>query len=695
MIDPRNHIAISAALYVALTAAPLYGEPESSTNASADKDEETVHVPISQSMDFDEIVVTAAPHPRARFDVIHGTTVLSGEELERSLQPTIGETLGELPGVSSTYFGPGASRPVIRGLEGPRIRVLQNGLGTLDASVTSPDHALAVDAMQAQRIEVVRGAGTLMYGSAAVGGVVNIDDGRIPSRVPDDWFEGHLSALYGTAAEEKTAGAGLTMGAGPAAFRAAGFLRDTNDLSIPGFPVSAEFAALTGTGRGPEGFVPNSDIDAKGGTVGGSWIFDEGLLGASYGVVDNNYGVPVDPGETVRIDLEQQRVDLRGEWTRDIALFDESSVQVAYADYQHDEIEDGYPEERFKNDAWEGRLELTQKEWKGLHGSAGFQFLDREFSAGGVEGFIPPNETFLWGLFAVEDLHPGPFTLEAGLRFERQRSQSAALDFDRTFNGVSFSAGAGWSPREDWLLGISVARTERLPAAEELFADGPHLATRGFEVGDPTLDKETGLTLEATVRRRRGRVTGGINAFYTRFDDYIFLQNIDIGFVNRDGDPDPAGELIRREYHQSKANFYGGEVQLAAEAIQHDLFTGIVDIALDYVRAEERDSDEPLPRIPPLRLKAGIEGRSDYVDARVEVWWVAEQNRVAQFELPTDDYVLLNASMTLHPFPGERVMLLVQGRNLTNEEARSHVSVLKEIVPLPGRDVRLALRVAF
>jgi iron complex outermembrane receptor protein len=238
-----------------------------------------------------------------------------------------------------------------------------------------------------------------------------------------------------------------------------------------------------------------------------------------------------------------------------------------------------------------------------------------------------------------------------------------------------------------------VARTERLPAAEELLSNGPHLATRGFDVGDPSLDEEIGLTLEATARRRRGRVTGGINAFYTRFNDYIFLQNVDL--VDEEGNPDPNGELILREYRQSEATFYGGEVQLAAEVIQHDLFTGIFDFALDYVRAEESDSDEPLPRIPPLRLKAGIEGRSDYVDGRVEVWWVREQDRVAQFELPTDGYALLNASLTVHPFPGEGVMLLVQGRNLTNEEARSHVSVLKEFVPLPGRDVRLTLRAAF
>jgi iron complex outermembrane receptor protein len=686
-------VAIICALYLAFAPASARGESEAADDLPAERGEEAVHSPVSPSADFDEIVITAAPHPRARFEVIHGTTVLSGEELERSLQPTIGETLGELPGVSSTYFGPGASRPVIRGLDGPRIRVLQNGLGALDASVTSPDHALAVDAMQARRIEVVRGAGTLLYGSAAVGGVVNVDDGRIPSRVPEDWLEGHVSALYGSAAEEKAAAAGLTMGFGQVAFRAAGSLRDTNDLSIPGFPVSEQLAALTGAERGPEGSVPNSDIDTRGGTVGGSWIFDEASLGAAYGIFESSYGAPSDPEEAVRIDLEQQRLDLRGELDRDILLFDESSLQLAYADYQHDEIENGSLATHFDNDAWEGRLDFVQKKWKGLHGSMGFQFLDRDFAARGGEAFTPPNETLLWGLFAAEELHIGPFILEAGLRFERQRSQARDLDFDRNFSGVSFFAGAGWLPRQDWLLGVSVARTERLPAAEELLSNGPHLATRGFDVGDPSLDEEIGLTFEATLRRRRGRVTGGINAFYTRFDDYIFLQNI--GLVDADGNPDPNGELILREYRQSEANFYGGEVQLVAEAIQHDLFTGIVDLALDYVRAEESDSDEPLPRIPPLRLKAGIEGRSDYLDGRVELWWVREQDRVSQFELPTDGYVMLNASVIVHPFPGERIMLLVQGRNLTDEEARNHVSVLKELVPLPGRDVRLTLRVAF
>lgn len=692
----RSASALFAVLWLA--AAPA----RSAQDATADDDDaaahpqtDAAHSPTGQSADYDEIVITASPHPRRRFDVIQGTVVISHEELDRALQATLGETLAELPGVSSSYFGPGASRPVIRGFEGPRVRVLQNGMGTLDASVTSPDHALAIDPLQAARVEIIRGAGTLLYGSAAVGGVVNIDDGRIPARLPDEYVEGDVRALYGTAAGEKSAGAGVTAALGPTALRAAGFFRSANDLSIPGFPVSSEFAALNpDVGRGPEGSVPNSDMESKGGTLGGSWVFDAGVLGAAYGTVDSDYGVASTPDEPVRIDLDQRRVDALGEWNREFALFDRARAQVAYASYEHDEIESGEIATRFDNEAWEGRLELVQKEWKNLHGSAGFHFYSRDFAAIGEEVFTPPNETLMWGLFAVEEAHLDPFILEAGLRYEHQQSRARTLGVDRSFDALSFSLGAGWSPREDILLGLSVSRTERPPSAEELFSDGPHLATRGFDVGDPTLDEEKGLTLEATARRREGRITGGVNVYYTHFDDFIFLESI--GFADDDGNLDPDGDLIRREYRHSTADFYGGEFQLAAEAIQRDRFTGIVDFALDYVHAEERSNDEPLPRIPPLRFKAGIEGRSDYLDGRVELWWVGEQDRVARFELPTDGYYLLNASLTIHPFAEERdVTLLVQGRNLTDREARNHVSFVKDLVPLPGRDVRLALRVGF
>jgi len=693
MVPMRTALAILATLGLTLQSARGAGDTASSDPPQRETD--GGHSPTTQSADYDEILITASPHPRRRFDVIQGTTVISHEELDRALQATVGETLAELPGVSSSYFGPAASRPVIRGFEGPRVRVLQNGMGTLDASVTSPDHAVAFDPLQAKRVEIIRGASTLLYGSAAVGGVVNVDDGRIPTKLPEGRFEADVRALYGTAAKEKSAGGDVTAGVGPTALRASGFIRDTDDLSIPGFAVSSEFAAENpGTDRGPEGTVLNSDSESLGGTLGGSWIFEDGVLGAAYGVLDANYGVASTPDEPVRIELDQQRVDVLGDWNRPFAIFSDARAQVAYADYQHLEIEGGEVGTRFENRAWEARLELVQKEWRSLHGSVGFHLLTRDFEAIGAEAFAPPSETLMWGLFAVEEAHLGPITVEAGLRYEHQDSRSRALGVDRSFDALSFSAGAGWSPREDTLLGLSIARTERPPSAEELFSNGPHLATRGFDVGNPAMNEEKGLTLEATARKREGRITGGINFFYSHFDDFIFLESI--GLADEDGVLDPNGDLIRREYRQTSAAFYGGEVQLAAEAIQGDRFTGIVDFALDYVRAEEGSNDAPLPRIPPLRWKVGVEGRSDYVDGRVEAWWVGEQSRVASFELPTAGYYLLNASLTVHPFATDRdVTLLAQGRNLTNQEARNHVSFVKDFVPLPGRDVRLVVRVGF
>lgn len=658
--------------------------------------EHTTHTPVSQQTDYDEIVVTAAPHARRRFDVVQGTTVLSQEDLERAIQPSLGETLAELPGVSSTYFGPGASRPVIRGLDGPRIRVLQNGLGTLDASVTSPDHAVVADPLAASRIEIIRGAGTLAYGTSAIGGVVNVDDGRIPAELPADVVEGDVRALYGSAADEKSAGAGLTTSVGPVALRGAGFFRGTNDLQIPGFATSDALRSFRAdVPAGPYGIAENTDTDSLGGTLGASWIGEDAMLGAAFGVNDSNYGVPAEPGEDVRIDLLQRRLDVNGSLQRDWLVFEETSFKYGYGRYEHTEIEDGAAATEFDNRGHEARIDLVQAPWRELHGSVGAQIHSRDLSAVGVETFVPPSETLSWGLFAIEELHQGPVTLEAGLRYERQTVSAGSVGFDRDFDTVSFSAGIGWEVIENWLLGLSLSRTERAPSAEELLSNGPHLATAGFEIGDPTLGKEAGFTIEATARKRRGRFSGGVNFYWTRFDDFVVLQNL--GFVDETGAPDPMGELMLRRYVQVDTDFIGGEVTGAFEAIQTDAFTGVVDLGLDWVKATARNAtSDRLPRIPPLRIKGGIEGRSERADLRVELWWVAEQDRTAAYELPTDDYLMVNLILTLHPFPDRRnVTLIVQGRNLTDAEARVHSSFLKDRLPLPGREARVGLRVAF
>jgi iron complex outermembrane receptor protein len=690
-----------------LPPAALAEEPETDPSAAAAADAPpgtpaeadpgyTTHTPVSQKTDYDEIVVTAAPHSRRRFDVIQGTTVLSHEELERSIQSNLGETLAELPGISSTYFGPGASRPVIRGLDGPRIRVLQNGLGTLDASVTSPDHAVLADPLAAQRVEIIRGAGTLAYGTSAIGGVVNVDDGRIPRELPGDVVEGDVRALYGSAADEKSAGAGVTTALGPVAFRGAGFFRGTNDLEIPGFaPSDALRAVRPDIPTGPYGIALDTGTDSRGGTLGASWIGDEGLLGAAFGVDDSSYGVPSEPGEEVRIDLLQRRFDVNGTLDRELFAFEQTSFKYGYAHYEHTENEDGLPATQIENRGQEARLDLVQKPFGDLHGSVGAQVYSRDFSALGSEAYLPPSDTLAFGFFAIEEYHLDPLTFEAGLRYERVSIAADGLGFDRDFDTISFSAGVGWEVIENWLIGLSLSRTERAPAAEELLSDGPHLATGGFEIGDPGLDKETGLTIEATARKRRGRWNGGVNFYWTRFDDFIVLQSL--GFVDENGTPDPTGDLVLRRYVPQPVDFVGAEVTGAVDVIQTDDFRGVLDVAVDYVRATARNAtNDRIPRIPPLRVKGGIEGRSRWGDLRLELWWVDAQDRTAAFELPTDAYLMVNLIGTLHPFPDRRnVTLIVQGRNLANEEGRVASSFLKQRLPLPGREARVGIRVAF
>lgn len=664
----------------------------------------TTHRPIPQSTDFEEIVITGAPHSRTRFDVIQGTSVLSKEELEGALMPTLGETLAELPGVSSTYFGPGASRPVIRGLDGPRVRVLQNGLGSLDASVTSPDHAVVTEGLLMERVEIIRGAGTLLFGGSAIGGVVNVDDGRIPLEVPADYVDGDVRVLYGSAASEKSGSMALTGGTGQVAVRAAGAFSQSNNLQIPGYAVSSALAEEQGIERGPYGVALSTETDRRTGTAGASWIGENSMLGASYGVMQNNYGVPAEPGEPIEIDLLQKRFDSRGTWGESFLIFDQASFKYGYADYQHKELEG---EERelatlFKNKAHEARIDLTQKEYNNLHGTVGFQLLHRDFEASGEEAYVPPNVTTNWGLFAVEEYHWDQFRFEGGLRYEWQQVKSDSIGFERTFNAVSFSAGAGYTFLEDYLVGLSISRTERAPGPEEMLSDGAHLATGGFDKGDPFLDKESGWTIEGTLRRKRGRFTGGLNMYWSRFSDFIYQENQ--GFCNPfDGVDGPecalaaGGELQLRQYRQDDVDFWGGEITGAFDFYQSEKYTGLVDVAFDWVNANVRNGpSSTLPRIPPYRIKGGIEGRSDYADLRFEVWWVRAQDRVAENELPTDSYVMLNLIFTAHPFPDQRnVTLIAQGRNLLNEEARVASSFLKDKLPLPGREARISLSVAF
>jgi iron complex outermembrane receptor protein len=669
----------------------------------------------------DEIIVTASPIGRSVEETIIGTSVISEDELAAQLENSIGETLRRQPGVSSTFFGPGASRPVIRGLGGDRISVLDSGIGSIDASATSPDHAVSVEPATAERIEIVRGPATLLYGSSAAGGVVNIFSGRIPRSLPEDGADGALRIGKSTVDDGVEAAGGFDVklfdiGAGAIVFHGEGAYRNADDFEIPGFAESARLIAIedaeaAAAGEAPEdrepGIAENALFETKGGSAGLSYVFDGGFFGLSATAMDTGYGVPghheeppvlggpppPDEQGGVTIDLEQRRLDLNGEIDRDILIFKKTKVRFGYADYEHQEIEpDGAVGTTFTNEGFEGRLELVEQTQDllggDLNGAFGLQYKKRDFAAIGAEAFVPSTLTKQIGLFVLQELSAGPWRFEVGARFENTSHEVELTGFERSFDAVSVSGGVGFEPVDGLFFGVSGFRTERAPSTEELFSDGPHLATSSFEIGDPTHGEEIGRGVEAAARIGGDRVAFSVNGFYTSYKDFIY-ENA----TGAEIDDLPVFEFIADD-----AAFMGVEASIEAELFRLGAFDVHADASADYVRAraESAAGSVNIPRIPPLSGLFGLEAKSPLLDLRGEIEHAAEQDRIAAFELPTDGYTLYNLYLTLRPFRSqENIALRITAANLTDEEARLHTSFLKDLLPLPGRNVRIALTGSF
>ena len=691
----RCQRAVLLACLLALLPLPAIGDdsadpnPDLNPNADAHAND-PAHQGHVHDDSLDELVVTFSGHERRRFDVIQGTSVLDEEELQRELRSSLGDTLAGQSGVNTTGFAPGASRPVIRGLDGPRLRVLQNSVGVLDVSTTSPDHQVASDPLLAQRVEVLRGAGTLRYGSNAVGGVVNVIDGRIAERALERPYEGAIGLHYGSNADDTNATGVIRGGVGPFVLHAEGFVRRTHDLEVKGDPLSSE-ERLIADPLDPLASVSDrvsgSDVESHGGTLGASWVGEDAFLGVAYARLESDYGVPIAPeeipGPGIRIDLKQNRVDLAGGVRGSFGLFDGFEFRGVYGDYEHSELEGDEVATTFLNRGFEARLEATQAAIGNLDGSVGIQWRFDDRESIGAEAFLPAHEATQWAIFAVEELHLDPFTIEGGLRVERTELDADGPLRDRDFTTWSASLGASWALAADTILGLSLARTERPPTGEELYSNGPHFATAGFEVGDVGLDSETADAIELTLKRREGPITGALNLYYTRFDDFIFQEaNGDI----EDG-------LPVRIYRQTDADFYGLELDLAATVYEGAFGTARVDLGFDFVRGETDDDD--LPRIPPTRLRLGAELGLERADLRAELEFIGDQDDVAPGERDTDGFVLLNLSATVRPFANDDVSFFVQARNLTDQRGRNHVSFLKERLPIAGRDIRFGMRWRF
>ncbi|MBA3848854.1 MAG: TonB-dependent receptor [Opitutus sp.] len=653
--------------------------------------------PASEPVNLEEFVVTGNPLGRAQDEVAQPTSVLAGQRLTLARQVTIGDTLAGEPGISSSSFGPGASRPVIRGLGGDRVRVLQGGIGTLDASVVSPDHAVSVDPLLIDRIEIVRGPATLLYGGSAIGGVVNVIDARIPEELPARAREGRTEVRLGGAANERAAAGLVTGKAGQFAWRLDGFTRRTDDVQIPGLLESdalraaREAAGAPGGARPVSGYLPNSATDTSGAGAAVAYHGARGHLGISYSGLDSLYGVPsraFEDGEGVRIDLRQRRWDLHAEAHEPLPWLRVAKLQFGRADYRHAELEGDEIGTRVGNRAYEGRIELLHTPLAGLEGALGAQVSRSDFTAAGEEAFVPSSVTTNQAVFLYEEVPGKALTWQFGGRVERQKIAPAAGTglASRTHTSSSLSAGAIWKLPATTSLAVSLSRSERAPNAQELFADGPHAGTGSYEIGDASLGRERAHGIDVSLRKRTGGLTGVATAFATDFDGFIFEEPTGAEL---------AGLPVYR-FVQNDARFRGAELELIAHL--HDAAPHQVDLRLvtDTVRATNRTTGQPLPRITPTRLGAGIDYRHGALSASLDVRQGLRAKRLAPGELPTPGYTQVNLAAAwrfkLGPTDGE---VFARASNLTDETIRLHTSFVKDIAPQPGRSITAGLRLTF
>ncbi len=647
----------------------------------------------------DEIVVSA-PRARERDDVASQVTIIEGAELLRSARPQIGDTITRVPGVSAATFGPNTSRPVLRGLTGERVRILTDGIGAFDVSNTSADHAVAIDPLTAERIEVVRGPAALRFGPSAIGGLVNVLDGRIPTNVPENAIAGDVMAGVASAAGERNLGAAITARlAENFALRVGGNLIDTNDLHTGGFILSRPLRKQALASADPDireladrrGRLANSDLSTRIVNGGLAYINGADNLGLAVSHMETVYAIPArldvndfDP-EEVFLDARQTRFDLRGSVGLGAGLFERLNLRAGYADYAHVEGGDDPDDDGtlFANKGGEVRLELVQQQrgvWGGLIGG---QFVTRDFRAEGEEAFVPPNTTDERGIFAVQEANLGAVRLEAGLRYDYRRIVSREVSFDRSFSKISASAGAVWRVADEWRLVANFAETARPPAAEELLANGPHVGTQAFEIGDPTLATERGRGVEIGVRGRGQGWRFDMSAYATRFSNFIY--QVETGEIE-DG-------LPVFLFASSPARQWGLEFDGAIEWGRLGSLALSSSLVADLVRVNLRGQGNA-PRIPPARILADLAARAERFTARAEVERVFAQTRTFDLETPTDGFTLFNLTLDWQPnperYPGLSIAL--QANNLFDVEARRHASLLKDFAPMAGRDLRLALR---
>lgn len=685
------------------------------------------------------VKVTASPLQGDAESLARPVDVLAGERLDEQKAGTLGDTVAKLPGVQSTFFGPGVGRPIIRGQEGPRVAVLSNGMGNMDASTVSADHATSIEPFLADQIEVLKGPATLLFGSGAIGGAVNVVDGRIARELPDRPLSGRAELRGNSVNDERSGMFRLDGVNGNWVLHVDGLVRNGDDYRIPGYAVIDGLEDHSGhdheegdTDEPRRGRLDNSSVRTRAGGVGATWLGEGGYFGASASTYRTNYGIPNgahvhadddhdhdhDHGDEeeegdehdVRIDMVQNRFEAKGGIYNPTSFLKNINLRTAYTDYEHVELEAGTPSTRFTNRGIEGRLEAVQQQIGGWDGAFGLQFGNGDFGARGEEAFVPDTSTKNIGLFVLQEKQFGPFKLELGGRHDQVKLDPTGDYRARTFDATNLSAAGIWTLNDAVDLRFGVDGSERAPTNEELYAAGAHIATRSLEIGDADLKTERGQRVELGIHTHSDRVEFSASIYQTTFKNFIYLA--DTGVVE---------SLPVRLWTQQDATFKGAE----AEAVFH-LFEGVAgdwDMRVfgDYVKAEldgsgsrnvdiavphgdhnhnytvELANTGYLPRISPARVGADLRWSRDGWRASVGAVRYSSQKDVAQNEEPSNGYTLVDAHLAYRwdRSDSNSYEVFLDGNNLTNQEVRPHTSLLRDYSPLPGRGVAFGIRAFF
>jgi iron complex outermembrane receptor protein len=682
---------------------------------------------------IEHLRVSAAGLHHYDLEMAQPASVLSGEALQRRQEPTIGETLKFTPGVHSNYYGPVASAPVIRGLDGPRVKVLSNGLDSADVSRVGPDHAISADAITTEQIEVLRGPATLLYGSGAIGGVVNLVDNRIPRQMRSP--QTVIDTKFNSVSDETTAALAHDGSQGEFAWHLDGYDRQSNNFDTPTF-TNDEGETLSQ--------IANSQLDNQAFNLGGSWVTQDGLIGVSYGRINSQYGIPghhhhgeeeaategPHADEGVYADLTQNRYGLAAEWYSPVKGIEAISLQSAYTDYQHAEVEGGVPGTRFENDSLENRLSIEHSDFLGWHGLVGFHQQQNDFAASGEEAFTPATDTNTNALFILEEKSFGDLQWQLGARLERVShdpvSSELTLPHDAedeheelvltkySATAASVSSGLVWQfvPGYQWSLQLS--HSSRAPGASEIFANGLHIATQGYELGlgyelaedgdihfhPDAVTKEVANNIDLGFAKTKGDLTFSYNFFLNEVDDFIYQANTGLTMAQLhaheaeegEADDDHAHDDFNvYQYRQADARLYGAEFALTwrfAPAQQLEFFA-------DSVRAELKSGGD-LPRTPPMKAGVSYQYQGENWSGQFGVTHYAKQDKIAVDETVTAGYTLVDANVS-YDFDLSALDLTayLKATNLTDKLGFVHSSFVKEDVPLPGRSLALGLTARF